>query len=132
MRLRMNRVGLIGRLTKDPELRQASGSASCRFTLAVDRYRSSQGKSETDFIGCIAFGKTAENMGRYLHKGSKVGVDGRIQTGSYVNRQGTKVYTTDVIADHIDFLDSRSEDTTQTSYDQGAAYGYAYGWGGSR
>lgn len=131
MRLRMNRVGLIGRLTKDPELRQSqSGSASCRFTLAVDRYRSSQGKSETDFIGCIAFGKTAENMGRYLHKGSKVGVDGRIQTGSYVNRQGTKVYTTDVIADHIDFLDSRSEDLQR--YDQGTVYSGAYGWGGSR
>lgn len=127
----MNRVGLIGRLTKDPELRQASGSASCRFTLAVDRRRSSQGQPETDFISCVCFGKTAENISRYLHKGSKVGIDGRIQTGSYINRQGTKVYTTDVIADHIDFLDSRSEDTIQR-YDQGTAYSGTYGWGGSR
>lgn len=82
-------------------------------------------------ISCVCFGKTAENISRYLHKGSKVGIDGRIQTGSYINRQGTKVYTTDVIADHIDFLDSRSEDTIQR-YDQGTAYSGTYGWGGSR
>ncbi len=104
----MNRVDLIGRLTKDLEIRRAaSGSSVLRFTLAVDRRFKQPGQPEADFISCVAFGKTAENMARYLHKGSLISVEGRIQTGSYVNQQGQRVYTTDVIADNVQFLEPK-------------------------
>ena len=100
----MNRVILIGRLTRDPEARTSQGGEPvARFTLAVDR----RGRERAaDFIGCVAFGKTAESVGQYLRKGSRVGVCGRIQTGSY-ERDGRKVYTTDVIADEVEFLEIR-------------------------
>lgn len=105
----MNRVDLIGRLTRDLELRRAnSGMSILRFTVAVDRRRKQPGEQSADFISCVAFGKTAENMARFLHKGSMISVEGRIQTGSYVNQQGQKVYTTDVIADSVQFLEPRS------------------------
>lgn len=87
-----------------------------RFTIAVSRRKKEDG---SDFINCIAFGKTAENTERFCHKGSKVGVVGRIQTGSYEKEDGTKVYTTDIIADNVEFLDSRSEkprEEVQVSY----------------
>ena len=101
----MNKVILIGRLTRDPEARTSQGGEPvARFTLAVDR----RGRERAaDFIGCVAFGKTAESVGQYLRKGSRVGVCGRIQTGSY-ERDGRKVYTTDVIADEVEFLETRA------------------------
>lgn len=114
----MNIVGLVGRLTKDPDVRMnQSGKSVCRFTVAVDRL--SQNGNQADFISCTAFGKIAENMGRYLGKGSKVGVSGSIKTGSYENQNGQKVYTTDVWADRVDFLDSKPQNGSaapQSSY----------------
>ena len=98
----MNCVNLIGRLTKDLELRQSqSGSASCRFTLAVDRIQRSDQQKETDFINCVAFGKTAENLCRYMHKGSQMAVTGSIQTGSY-EKDGQKVFTTDILVGSVE------------------------------
>lgn len=102
----MNLVGLCGRLTKDPEMR-VSGDGNtkiARYTLAVDR----QGKDRgADFINCVVFGKGAEFADKYLHKGTKIIVTGRIQTGSYTNRDGQKVYTTDVIVNEQEFAESR-------------------------
>lgn len=102
----MNTVTLTGRLTRDPELRYASGSqmAVCSFNLAVDRLVKKGEEKQADFPKVICFGKTAENLERFCHKGSMIGVQGRIQTGSYTNRDGQTVYTTDVIADRIEFL----------------------------
>lgn len=98
----MNSLVLIGRLTKDPEMSylQNSQTAACKFTIAVDRAK----KDETDFIRCTAFGKTAEHTDRYMSKGRQIAVQGRIQTGSYKNRDGVTVYTTDIIADRVEFL----------------------------
>lgn len=122
----MNRVDLIGRLTRDPELRRAStGNAMVRFTIAVDRRNRGQaqpGQQTADFIGCVAFGKTAENMARFLHKGSLVSIEGRIQTGSYVNQQGQKVYTTDVIADSVQFLEPRNAQSQGYVSDSAGGY----------
>ena len=92
----MNQVILMGRLTKDPEIKYTQGDnamAIAKYNLAVDRMK----KGEADFISCIAFGKSAEFAEKYLHKGTKIAVTGRIQTGSYTNKDGQKVYTTDVI-----------------------------------
>lgn len=102
----MNRVILIGRLTKDPDVRYSqSGMAIARYTVAVDRY-----KDETaDFIPCIAFGRTAEAAEKYLAKGNRVAVSGRIQTGSYTNKDGYKVYTTDVVVENQEFIDNRAK-----------------------
>lgn len=100
----MNKVYLIGRLTKEPEVRTTNNTTVARYSLAVDR----RGRSEeTDFISCVAFGKTAEFVERWLHKGSKIAISGRIQTGSYTNRDGKKVYTTDVVIDEHEFCESR-------------------------
>ena len=107
----MNVTTLIGNISRDLELRySASQTAVLKFSIAVSRRRKEDG---ADFINCIAFGKTAENMERFCHKGSKVGVVGRIQTGSYEREDGTKVYTTDVIADNVEFLDSRNDSPRQ-------------------
>lgn len=105
----MNTVQLIGRLTHDPELRYSpSGISTVRFRLAVNRdFTNAQGEREADFITCVAFKKVAENLANYQKKGSRIGVVGKIQTGSYDGQNG-KVYTTDVIANSIEFLDSRS------------------------
>lgn len=101
----MNNVSLIGNLTRDPELRASGETSVCRFTIAIN---SGYGdKKRTDYIPVVAFGKTAETCERYLEKGSKVGVTGRIQTGSY-EKDGRKVYTTDIIAAHIEFLSSKN------------------------
>lgn len=105
----MNQTQLIGRLTKDPELKYSpSGVPVVRFTLAVNREMK---RDEADFISCIAFNKVAESLANYQKKGSRIGVVGRIQTGSYENQQGQKIFTTDVIANSIEFLDTRSEST---------------------
>ena len=100
----MNNVTLIGRLTKDPEIRQGN-TAVANFTLAIDRPVRQGEEKKTDFPKIVAFGKTAENCERFLVKGRLVGVQGRIQTGSYKDRDGRTVYTTDVIADRVEFLE---------------------------
>lgn len=106
----INRVVLVGRLTKDPELRYTpSGVAMARFTLAVNRtFSNQQGEREADFINCTVWRKQAENTANYLKKGSLAGVEGRIQTGSYEGQDGKRVYTTDVVADSVQFLEPRS------------------------
>lgn len=106
----MNVVSLVGRLTRDVELRYTpSGTAYGRFTIAVNRRIPNQnGVREADFIGCVAWGKTAETLANYTRKGSQIGVQGRIQTGSYDNQQGQKVYTTDVVVENFDFLESKA------------------------
>lgn len=103
----MNKVVLIGRLTKDPDLRFAAGSGTAvtRLTLAVNRPFK---KDEADFINCIAFGKTGEIIAQYLTKGRQLAISGNIQTGSYEAKDGTRRYTTDVIIDSFDFIDSNS------------------------
>lgn len=106
----INRVVLVGRLTKDVELRYTpSGVAMARFTLAVNRtFSNQQGEREADFINCVVWRKQAENAANYLKKGSLAGVEGRIQTGSYEGQDGKRVYTTDVVADSVQFLEPRS------------------------
>lgn len=105
----INRVVLVGRLTKEPELRYTpSGVATCRFTLAVNRTFSNQnGEREADFISIVAWRKLAENSANFLKKGSLAGVEGRIQTGSYEGQDGKQVYTSDVVADSVQFLEPR-------------------------
>ena len=109
----MNNVSLIGNMTKDPDLRYSTGNeptAVCRFTIAVnDGYGE---KQRTSFIPIVVFGKTAENCDKYLAKGKKVAVNGRIQTGSY-EREGRTIYTTDVIASNVEFLSQREENEPQ-------------------
>lgn len=108
----MNKVVLMGRLTRDPEIRYSqNGDQMCiaRYTLAVDRKFKKQGDSQTaDFINCIAFGKSAEFAEKYLKQGTKIAVTGRIQTGSYTNKDGNKVYTTDVVVEEHEFCESKN------------------------
>ena len=109
----MNKVLLMGRLTRDPEVRYGQSdqsSAIARYTLAVDRrFKRQDGVGHTaDFIGCVAFGKAAEFAEKYLRQGTKIAVTGRIQTGSYTNRDGQKVYTTDVVIEDQGFAESKS------------------------
>ena len=116
----MNKAILVGRLTHDPEMRDTQGGTKvARFSLAINRRGKDGG---TDYINCTAFGKTAELAAQYLSKGSRVGVVGRIQTGSY-ERDGHKVYTTDVIADEVEFLETRAEAQRGRSEDVEAAFG---------
>lgn len=110
----MNTVALIGRLTREPDIKRTDDTTIARYTLAVDR----RGKNkETDFIGCVAFGKNAEFVEKYLTKGQKIGVTGRIQTGSYTNKEGAKVYTTDVVVAAHDFAESKKESEDWTPWD---------------
>lgn len=105
----MNSVQLIGRLTRDPEIRYTgSGSSIARFSIAVDRRFKQEGSDTADFINCVAFGKTAEFIEKFFNKGKKIALIGRIQTGSYTNNDGAKVYTTDVIAEQVEFVESKS------------------------
>ena len=108
----MNKVILIGRLTKDPELRftEGSGMAVSRFTVAVNRQFK---KDETDFINCVAFGKTAETISQYLTKGRQIAVIGSIRTGSYDAQDGTKRYTTDVAVESFEFIGNNGQANTQ-------------------
>jgi len=108
----MNKIIIIGRLTRDPELRFAAGSGTAvvSFTVAVDRqFKNKDGQKETDFINCVQFGKGAENTANYTAKGSLVGVSGRIQTRNYENKEGKKVYVTEVVADEVQFLDKKDK-----------------------
>mgnify|MGYP000683001020 CR=1 FL=1 len=107
----MNKTILMGRLTKDPEvkyLQDENSTAMARYTLAVDRRYRKDGKAETDFISCVTFGKNAEFAEKYLQKGLKILVSGRIQTGSYVNQEGNKVYTINVIVEEHYFAEGRN------------------------
>ena len=106
----MNSVNLIGRLTRDPEIRYTAGTqmAVATFTVAIDRPKKADAEKQTDYPRVIVFGKQAENCERFIGKGSLVGIHGRIQTGSYTNKDGATVYTTDVVADRVEFLDRRS------------------------
>lgn len=107
----MNKVILMGRLTRDPEVRYSAGensTAIARYTLAVDRRFKRDGEASADFISCTAFGKSAEFAERYLRQGVKIAVTGRIQTGSYTNKDGIKVYTTDVIVEDHEFAESKN------------------------
>ena len=108
----MNKVILMGRLTRDAEVRYSQGDAStavARFTLAVDRrFKRDNDDQSADFIGCVAFGKTGEFLERYGRKGTKFVVEGRIQTGSYTNKDGQRVYTTDVVVEQIEFAESKA------------------------
>lgn len=109
----MNAVQLIGRLTKDPEIRYADDRmAVARFTIAIDR-PPRDGKKEADFPNVVVFGKQAENCGKYTAKGKLIGIEGRIQTGSYTNKNGDKVYTTDVIANRVEFIEWANKDTEE-------------------
>ncbi|GAB0235609.1 single-stranded DNA-binding protein [Staphylococcus pseudintermedius] len=106
----INRVVLVGRLTKDPDFRTTpSGVEVATFTLAVNRnFKSKDGEQQADFINCVVFKKQAENVKNYLSKGSLAGVDGRLQSRSYENQEGRRVYVTEVICDSVQFLESKS------------------------
>jgi single-strand DNA-binding protein len=116
----MNKVILMGRLTRDPEVRYAQGEnamAIARFSLAVDRRRQNNADGQTaDFINIVAFGRLGEFAEKYLHKGTKVALSGRIQTGSYTNKDGVKVYTTDIIAEDIEFAESKNSAGSDGGY----------------
>ena len=105
----MNSVQLVGRFVKDPEIKYSdSGTSIARFTIAVDRRFKQNGENAADFISCIAFGKTAEFIEKYFRKGNRIGLNGRIQTGSYTKQDGQKVYTTDVVAENVEFVESKT------------------------
>lgn len=107
----MNKAIIMGRLTRDPEIRYTEGENNlciARYTLAVDRRRKKEGEQNADFINCVAFGKAAEHAEKYYHKGIKICVSGRIQTGSYTNKDDVKVYTTEVVVEEQEFAESKS------------------------
>lgn len=125
----MNKVILMGRLTRDPDVRYTQGEepmAIARFTLAVDRRGKRDGEASADFPSCVCFRRTAEFIEKYAHQGTKLVVAGRIQTGSYTNRDGQKVYTTDVVVEEAEFAESKAaadrnvQQTSQPSPDTGA------------
>lgn len=115
----MNKVILMGRIVRDPEVRYSNGAngstAVARYTLAVDRKFKQDGQPTADFINCIAFGKLGEFAEKYLHKGAKIAVTGRIQTGSYTNKDGQKVYTTDVVVEEQEFCESKASQQSQNN-----------------
>lgn len=108
----MNKVELVGRLTRDPEVRYTNGenaSAIARFSVAVNRrFKNNEGNYDADFINCVAFGKSAEFIEKYFKKGMAIGISGRIQTGNYTNKDGVKVYTTDVVVEEAEFVESKN------------------------
>ncbi|PIJ98031.1 single-stranded DNA-binding protein [Lysinibacillus sphaericus] len=113
----INRVVLVGRLTKDPELRYTPNGIACtRFTVAVNRtFSNQQGEREADFISCIAWRKQGENLANFMRKGNLIGVEGRIQTGSFEGQDGKRVYTTDIVADSVQFLEPRNNNSGQSN-----------------
>ncbi len=116
----MNKVILMGRLTRDPEVRYSQGESSlaiARFTIAVDRrFKRDANEQSADFISCVAFGKTAEFCERYAHQGTKLVIEGRIQTGSYTNKDGNKVYTTEVVVESTEFAESKGSNGGDQGY----------------
>lgn len=120
----INSVNLTGRFTRDPDVRYTDGGTSiARFTLAVDRRFKRDGEQTADFINCVAFGKTAEFIEKYFRQGMKLELTGRIQTGSYTNKDGAKVYTTDVIAEQVGFGESRRVSNENASEQSDRGYG---------
>jgi single-strand DNA-binding protein len=123
----MNKVILMGRLTRDPEVRYSQGesaTAVARFTLAVDR-RFRRDDASTDFIGCVAFGRNAEFIEKYFRQGTKALITGRIQTGSYTNQDGQRVYTTDVVVEDQEFAESKASgenNNYSSNYQQGGGF----------
>ena len=107
----INNVVLVGRLVKDPDLRYSgNGVAVANFTIACNRpFSNQQGERETDFVSCVTWRKQAENLANYMSKGSQIGVEGRIQTRNYENNEGQRVFVTEVVADNIQFLESKNE-----------------------
>ena len=106
----MNKVILLGRVVREPEVRYSQGenaTAIARYTLAVDRRFKKEGEQTADFIGCVAFGNQAQFAEKYLRQGTKIAISGRIQTGSYTNRDGQKVYTTDIVIEEQEFAESK-------------------------
>lgn len=115
----INRVVLVGRLTKDPELKYTpSGVPMTRFTVAVNRFKKEGEEQQADFIGCIAWRKQAENLANFMKKGNLIGLEGRIQTGSFEGQDGKRVYTTDVVADSIQFLERNNTQQSQSQPNQ--------------
>ena len=124
----MNKVILIGRLTRDPELRRSNtGMAVCNFSVAVNRgFVSQNNEPQTDFINCVCFDKQAENLSRYMTKGRLISVDGRIQSRSYDNQEGKRVYVTEVVATNIQYLESKSATQgTTNNYSNNNSYNAA-------
>ena len=114
----MNKVILLGRVVRDPEVRYSQGqnaSAVAKFSLAVDRRFKQEGQPSADFINCVAFGKQAEFTEKYLRQGTKIAIVGRIQTGSYTNKDGVKVYTTDVVVEECEFAESKNSSQGETN-----------------
>ena len=123
----MNKFLCTGRLTRDPEVRYTEGqnaTAIAKFTLAVDRRFHRDGDQSADFISCISFGKTAEHIEKYWKKGMKMGAVGRIQTGSYKNRDGQTVYTTDVVVEEVEFCESKASQQRQEAGQQKQQYSH--------
>lgn len=129
---RLNRVILLGRMVRNPELKYTQAAepiAVCRFTVAVNRPNAKDGDLTADFINCIAFRKRAEIINQYFYKGSRIGIHGRLQVSNYTDQQGNKRYSTDVIVDDFEFVDTKADNearggaapqsTPQTSYNQG-------------
>lgn len=131
----MNSVNLVGRIVKDADLKYTqTGNAVATFTLAVNRtFTNAQGEKEADFINCVVWRKSAENVANYTQKGSLVGVTGRIQTRSYDNDAGTRIYVTEVVAENVQFLDSKKDGEQRQSNNQRQASGnnWANGGGGN-
>lgn len=125
----MNKVELVGRLTRDPEVRYTTGesaNAIARFSVAVNRrFKNAEGNYDADFINCVAFGKSAEFIEKYFKKGMAIGLTGRIQTGSYTNKDGQRVYTTDVVVEETEFVESKNNGnatgTPNTSSNRGTS-----------
>lgn len=118
---KMNKVILMGRLTRDPSVTYTNGDkpmAIARYFLAVQRRFKKEGDADADFINCVSFGKTAEFAEKYFRQGMKICISGRIQTGSYVNREGVKVYTTDVIVEEQDFCESKGSGSSHQAQEK--------------
>ena len=124
----MNKVVLIGRIVRDPEVRYSQGenaTAVARYSLAVDRRFKKEGEQSADFINCVAFGKNGEFAEKYLHKGTKIAVTGRIQTGNYKDKDGKTVYTTDIVVEEHEFCESKGQTQESTQEDKPSPYGQA-------
>ncbi|KDP12582.1 MULTISPECIES: single-stranded DNA-binding protein [Staphylococcus] len=130
----LNRVVLVGRLTKDPEYRTTpSGVGVATFTLAVNRtFTNNQGEREADFINCVVFRKQAENVSNFLFKGSLAGVDGRLQSRSYENQEGRRVYVTEVVCDSVQFLEPKSQNQRHSNNQGNDFQSYGQGFGGQQ
>ena len=121
----MNKVVLMGRLTRDPEVRYSQGekaTAIARYTLAVDRTFKRDGEQTADFINCVVFGRSAEFAERYFRQGTKIAISGRIQTGSYTNKDGVKVYTTEVVVDEQEFAESKAASANNSGFQPQGGY----------